>query len=118
SETFRLAERRLAFLRARDRVVRALREFFFAAGFVEGETPLVVPSPGLELHLDAVRAEPGGFLITSPEYPMKPLLAAGMVPVFQNVQVLRGRRERAPSQSRVHHDRVVPRARRLRADHG
>jgi len=83
SETFRLAERRLAFLRARDRVVRALREFFFAAGFVEVETPLVVPSPGLELHLDAVRAEPGGFLITSPEYQMKRLLAAGMGPIFQ-----------------------------------
>jgi lysyl-tRNA synthetase class 2 len=81
-ETFRLAERKQLLI-ARDRVLRELRAFFFEAGFIEVETPLVVPSPGLELHLDAVRAEPGGWLITSPEYQMKRLLAAGMPRIFQ-----------------------------------
>src|SRR4029078_2924882 len=40
------------------------------------ETPVLVRSPGLELHLDAVPAG-DGWLITSPEYQMKRLLAAG-----------------------------------------
>ena len=42
-----------------------LREVFAARGFLEVETPLLVPSPGLEIHLDAVQAG-GGWLITSP----------------------------------------------------
>jgi lysyl-tRNA synthetase class 2 len=82
SETFRL-HHRLARLRARDRILRAVRQYFWQAGFTEVETPLWVPSPGLELHLDAVGVEPGGWLITSPEYQMKRLLAAGMGNVFQ-----------------------------------
>ena len=40
--------------------IRRLREI---------ETPLLVPSPGLEIHLEAVAAG-GGYLITSPEYQM------------------------------------------------
>jgi elongation factor P--(R)-beta-lysine ligase len=81
-ETFRLADRRELLVR-RDRLLREVRAFFHERGFVEVETPLVVPSPGLELHLDAVRAEPGGWLITSPEYQMKRLMAAGMPKIFQ-----------------------------------
>ena len=81
-ETYRLAQRK-ELLEKRDRVMREVRAFFFEAGFVEVETPIVVPSPGLELHLDAVRADPGGWLITSPEYQMKRLLCAGMPRIFQ-----------------------------------
>src|SRR5262245_65203984 len=82
SETFRLAER-LQGLRARDAILRSVRRFFWDAGFLEVETPLLVPSPGLELHLDAMRAEPGGWLITSPEYQIKGLLEASVGHVVQ-----------------------------------
>jgi lysyl-tRNA synthetase class 2 len=66
----------------RARVVRAVRAFFESRGFVEVETPAIVPSPGMDLHLDAFQVE-RGFLITSPEYQMKRLLADGHERIFQ-----------------------------------
>jgi lysyl-tRNA synthetase class 2 len=66
----------------RARVVRAVRHFFDSRGFLEVETPAIVPSPGMDLHLDAYAVE-GGFLITSPEYQMKRLLADGFDRIFQ-----------------------------------
>jgi len=82
NETARLSQRRIEFLRKRARAVAAIREFFTAHTFLEVDTPLLVPSPGLELHLDAVPAGDGAFLITSPEYQMKRLLAAGLERIF------------------------------------
>jgi len=78
--------RRIDLLRQRSQVLRAVREFFDQRAFIEVETPLMVPSPGLDLHLDAF--EVGGtteprWLITSPEYQMKRLLAGGMPRVYQ-----------------------------------
>jgi lysyl-tRNA synthetase class 2 len=74
-ERWRLAERRPA-LEARARVRSALRRWFEDEGFLEVETPARVPSPGQEPHLDAI---PSGdlWLVTSPEYAMKRLCAAG-----------------------------------------
>jgi lysyl-tRNA synthetase class 2 len=66
----------------RARIVRAVRAFFESRGFVEVETPAIVPSPGMDLHLDAYAVD-GGFLITSPEYQMKRLLAGGYDRIFQ-----------------------------------
>jgi lysyl-tRNA synthetase class 2 len=81
-------------LRLRDRVLAAVRGFFHERGFTEVETPLLVPSPGLEPHLDpfvVVRPEPAPdlFLPTSPEYAMKRLLAAGSGDVFQICKAFR-----------------------------
>jgi len=70
------------FLAERARIVRAVRAFFESRGFVEVETPAIVPSPGMDLHLDPFGVE-GGFLITSPEYQMKRLLADGWERIFQ-----------------------------------
>ncbi len=70
-------------LARRDLLLRQVRAFFHARGFLEVETPLVVPSPGLELHLDAFEVAGAGWLITSPEYQMKRLLAAGARRIFQ-----------------------------------
>ncbi len=81
-EVMRLPRARLDKLRARARALATLREVFAARGFLEVETPLLVPSPGLEIHLDAVRAG-DGYLITSPEYQMKRLLAAGFEKIYQ-----------------------------------
>ncbi|HEX4422160.1 MAG TPA: EF-P lysine aminoacylase EpmA [Kofleriaceae bacterium] len=82
TEVARLPRTRLAMLHARAVALAALRRFFAARAFVEVETPLLVPSPGLEIHLDAVAAG-DGYLITSPEYQMKRLLAAGFERIYQ-----------------------------------
>jgi lysyl-tRNA synthetase class 2 len=78
SEVARLPRARLDNLMARARATAAVREFFAARGFVEVDVPLRVRAPGLEVHLDAVAAGEGRWLITSPEYQMKRLLAAGL----------------------------------------
>ena len=69
-------------LRLRNRVQRALRSFFEAADYLEVETPIRVPAPAPEAHIDP---EPAGeaFLQTSPELCMKRLLAAGYPRLFQ-----------------------------------
>ena len=82
TEVARLPRTRIALLQARAVALAALRRFFAERDFLEVETPLLVPSPGLEIHLDAVTAG-GGYLITSPEYQMKRLLAAGLERIFQ-----------------------------------
>jgi lysyl-tRNA synthetase class 2 len=74
-------EPRVEHLRARARALASLRAFFDGRGFLEIEAPLLVPSPGLELHLDAF-AVGERFLITSPEYQMKRLCAAGLERIY------------------------------------
>lgn len=69
-------------LRARARVLRALRSVFDARGYLEVPTPTLVPSPALEEHLHAVRAE-GGFLRTSPEFALKRVLAHGLGRIYE-----------------------------------
>lgn len=61
----------------RARLLAEARAFFVSRGYVEVETPIAVPSPGLDFHLDAFEAVGGRerrFLITSPEYQMKRVL--------------------------------------------
>jgi len=57
-------------------------------GFLEIETPLLVPSPGLDIHLTALDAT-DGYLITSPEYQMKRLLVGGIPQCFQFAKCFR-----------------------------
>lgn len=73
---------------ARSRVLSLARRYFESERFLEVDTPIVVPSPGLDVHLDAVSAD-GGFLITSPEYQMKRLLVGGIPRAFQITHVFR-----------------------------
>jgi elongation factor P--(R)-beta-lysine ligase len=69
-------------LAIRSRTLRFVREFFAARDFLEVETPIRLPTPALELHIDA---EPSGdaFLRTSPELHLKRLLAAGHERLFE-----------------------------------
>jgi len=81
-------------LRERARVRRDVRRFFDARGFLEVETP------GLDLHLDAFEVVGGDrgaprWLITSPEYQMKRLLADGWSRIYQLGPCFR-REERGP----------------------
>jgi lysyl-tRNA synthetase class 2 len=75
-------------LNERARLAREVRAFFDARGFVEVTTPVMVPSPGLDVHLDAFEVQGGDrgaprWLITSPEYQMKRLLAEGARRIYQ-----------------------------------
>jgi lysyl-tRNA synthetase class 2 len=83
-----------AALATRDRVVASVREFFRERGYLEVETPTVVPSPGLDLHLDAfdLAQDIGGraaYLSTSPEYQMKRLLCGGLPRIMQITRAYR-----------------------------
>lgn len=88
-------------LAARAAIVREVRAFFESRGYLEVETPIAIPSPGLDLHLDAFEAVPthveGGattaderrYLSTSPEYQMKRLLCDGHPRIFQITRAFR-----------------------------
>jgi len=78
-------------VRARAVVLRAIRQFFDRRGFLEVDPPQVATSPGLEVHLDAMRVDlragMGGrpvvrYLTTSPEYYCKRLLSAGFERIY------------------------------------
>ncbi|MGN6108151.1 MAG: amino acid--tRNA ligase-related protein, partial [Kofleriaceae bacterium] len=97
TETARLPRARMSALQDRARALAALRAFFAERDFLEVETPLLVPSPGLEIHLEAVPAG-GGYLITSPEYQMKRLLAGGFERIYQVCKCFRAN-ERGPHHS-------------------
>ncbi len=78
--------RRTEILRRRSEILRGIRDFFDQRAFIEVETPLVVPSPGLDLHLDALEVvgeRDRRWLVTSPEYQMKRLLAGGLPRIYQ-----------------------------------
>lgn len=75
-------------LRERARVLADIRRFFDARGFVEVQTPVMVASPGLDLHLQAFEVvgadrSSARWLSTSPEYQMKRLLADGWERIYQ-----------------------------------
>lgn len=79
-------------LKRRATVLRAVRGWFDERAFLEVETPLAVPSPGLDLHLSALSVEGLGaprWLITSPEYQMKRLLAGGATRIYQLARCFR-----------------------------
>jgi lysyl-tRNA synthetase class 2 len=78
-------------LAKRARIVKAVRDFFWQANFLEVETPQLVPMPSMEPYLevfettllDDQRQPYRAFLTSSPEFAMKKLLAAGYTNLFQ-----------------------------------
>jgi lysyl-tRNA synthetase class 2 len=87
------------FLRARRRVLSALRNYLETRDFAEVETAILQVSPGNEAHLHAFATDlvaPDGapqrlFLHTSPEFACKKLLAAGERRIFEFARVFRNR---------------------------
>ncbi|HYQ14444.1 MAG TPA: amino acid--tRNA ligase-related protein, partial [Polyangiaceae bacterium] len=81
-------------LRDTARAAAVARAFFGEQDFVEVSTPLCVPAPGVDFHVDAIAAG-DKFLITSPELEMKRLLVGGMPRIFQLARVARADEEGA-----------------------
>ena len=83
----------LEVLRHRARMLAAARACFAEAGVLEVETPLLSHAAVTDFHLESVPAEVAGqgrmYLHTSPEYPMKRLLAAGVGDCYQVCRVFR-----------------------------
>lgn len=67
----------------RAQVIRTIREFFWEQGFLEVETPLLIPANAPEEYIDPVHALPCWQLQTSPEICMKRLLSRGYRRIFQ-----------------------------------
>jgi lysyl-tRNA synthetase class 2 len=87
----------------RGKVLAAIRDFFLARDFVEADTPCLVRLPGMEPYLDVFRTRLEAqftegenlseemYLITSPEYAMKKLLAGGLEKIFQLTRSFRNK---------------------------
>jgi elongation factor P--(R)-beta-lysine ligase len=87
-------------LKQRALIIQAIRRFFVSNGFLEVETPSLVPSPGMEPHLNAFKTvyypefsslcRPQQlYLPTSPEFHMKRMLAKGCRKIFQVCRAFR-----------------------------
>lgn len=86
-------------MRARAALNAALRDWFARAGYLEVETPALVPAAGMEPHINPFQVpfvpetDVGEartlYLHTSPEYAMKRLLADGAPAIYQLCKVFR-----------------------------
>ncbi|HSH30168.1 MAG TPA: EF-P lysine aminoacylase EpmA [Thiohalobacter sp.] len=83
-------------LRLRAQLLARIRDFFAERNVLEVETPLLshsgLPTPQLEsfaVHPASRSGALAGFLHTSPEFPMKRLLAAGSGSIYQICKVFR-----------------------------
>nr|WP_328986249.1 EF-P lysine aminoacylase EpmA [Thiorhodovibrio winogradskyi] len=86
-------------LRARARMLADIRAFFAAREVLEVETPMLSQAAATDPALASMRVEDSGYwLHTSPEFPMKRLLAAGVGPIYQVCRVFR-----AGERGRRHH---------------
>ena len=66
----------------RAQIIQIVRGFFIERDYLEVDTPIRIPAPAPEAHIDAVQSG-NYFLHTSPELYMKRLLAAGYTRIFQ-----------------------------------
>ncbi len=88
-------------MRRRASLLRALREWFREREVLEVETPALSGSAATDPNIESLRTRIGRrdyFLHTSPEFPMKRLLASGSGDIYQVCRVFRG------SESGVRHN--------------
>ena len=85
----------------REKVIDAIRSFFKKQGFREVFTPILVPTPSIEPNLEVfetqLRTSKGlkrrAFMIMSPEFSIKKLLAAGVGNCFEITKCFRNEEE-------------------------
>ena len=71
-------------------MLHRIRAFFMARGVLEVETPLLSRAGNTDPSIASLEVCDGGWLHTSPEFPMKRLLAAGSGDIYQICKVFRG----------------------------
>jgi elongation factor P--(R)-beta-lysine ligase len=76
-------------LTLRHKILRAIREYFDSAHYLEVETPLMVLSPGIDPYIDAMHVGSGFFLSPSPELQMKRLLTLRLPCIYQITHAFR-----------------------------
>lgn len=81
-------------LRQRAELIASIRDFFLKRGVWEVETPSMSHFPAVDLHVDSFSVKTfhdsiPAYLITSPEYHMKRLLAAGSGSIYQLCKAFR-----------------------------
>jgi len=89
----------------RETVTDTIRNFFKNEGFHEIQTPVLVPTPSMEPTLEAFETKlttitgksKRAFLIMSPEYAHKKLLAAGIGSVFEITRAFRNFEDISPT---------------------
>lgn len=92
AEAVRLSTKRVKGLRVRAKILQEIRRYFDEQEFLEIEPPTLVRAPGLEINIKAVKAGQG-YLITSPEFAMKRLLAGGLERIFATTRCFRAEEE-------------------------
>lgn len=88
----------------REQVIDTIRSFFKDQGFHEVSTPTLVPIPSIEPNLEVFQAKlrtskgvkRDGYLIMSPEFSIKKLLAAGIGNCFEIAKCFRNEEEVSP----------------------
>lgn len=75
---------------ARAQFLTSIRQFFAQKNVLEVDTALLSPAGVTDINLRSLAVEDLGYLITSPEYAMKALLADGGGDIYQLSHVFRG----------------------------
>lgn len=77
------------YLKARAKLLQDIRSYFSDQVVMEVETPLISMAGNTDPEIQSVRTDGGGYLRTSPEFPLKRLLAAGSGDIFELGRVFR-----------------------------
>ena len=76
-------------LKARARLLQDIRAYFSERNVLEVETPLISRAGNTDPEIQSIRTDTGGYLRTSPEFPLKRLLASGSGDIFELGRVFR-----------------------------
>jgi lysyl-tRNA synthetase class 2 len=76
-------------LKARAALLRDIRDFFAGLAVMEVETPLLSSAGNTDPEIQSIMTDRGQYLRTSPEFPLKRLLAAGSGDIYELGRVFR-----------------------------